>query len=169
VPVAGAIAERSRRVIPVTWDALSVDGRYGDGLLQDTVDLVKENLFGSVINPGIEDTYPLRLLDYAGKLVALELITPGIDLWMNMPTSENASDENRTWVDRAEKLRQLRDELLAETRRLAPEMETLIAALTGFRPTRRAVTAPGLSTIDDELLTPSPQEFSRPYARTARS
>jgi len=169
VPIAGAIAERARRVIPITWDALAVDARYGDGLLQDTVDLVKENIFGSVINTGIEDTYPLRLLDFAGKLVALELITPGIDLWMNMPTSERAQDENRTWVDRAEKLRKLRDELLVETRKLSPEMEALIAELTGFRPARRATTAPGLSTIDDELLTPSPQEFARPYARTARS
>lgn len=171
MPVAGAIAERARRIIPITWDALSRDPRYGDGLLQDAVDLVKETLFGDVMDPALEDTYPLRLLDFAGKLVALELISPGIDLWMNMPTSEvtTGTNESQTWVDRAQKLADQREELVAETRRLTPEMEALISELTGFRPTRRTSGAPGLSSIGDDLLTPSPQEFPRPYTRTALS
>lgn len=171
MPVAGAIAERTRRVFPVTWDALSSDPRYGDGLLQDTVDLVKENLFGKVIDIGIEDTFPLRVLDYAAKVIALELIPPGIDLWMNQPTSETTTgtNESTTYVDRADKLKQQRDALLAETRAGAAEMEALIAQITGFRPTRMTSGVPGLSSINDDLLTPSPQEFQRQYARTAFS
>lgn len=165
--VEGAIAERTRGILPVTWDALQRDtSRYGDGLLRSTIDTVKERVFGTVSAPATEATYPLIVIDYVAKLAALELITPGIDFWMNEPVSESATgtDENHAFVDRAEALRELRKSLLDETRRLAPEVGPLI----GYTRLSNAP-RPAINTLDDEFLTPSPQEFPRPFARTARS
>lgn len=166
MPVEGVIAEAARSTLPITWDALATDrSRYGDGLLQGKVDLVKETLFGSVITASAEETYPLRVIQYAGKLVALELISPGIDFWMNEPVSESATgtQEQHTFTDRANALRQLQAALLAETRRLAPEVLPLIGVVT---PLRRSY--PAISSADAELLTPSPLDLGRPYADTGR-
>ena len=165
--VAGAIAERARGILPVTWDALLGDSRYGGGLMRQTIDTVKENVFGEVVAPDDEEQYPLLALDYAAKLVALELISPGIDFWMNEPTAVSATgtNENHTFIDRAAMLRLLRDDLIEQTRLLAAD----VAGIIGYRrPSRRGV--PRLNTIDDELLTPNPQEFPRPFAasRTGR-
>jgi len=167
VAVAGVIAERTRGILPVTWDALSSDSqRFGEGLLRTTIDTVKERVTGQNVLPAMESAYPLLVIDYLAKLVALELINPGIDFWMSEPLSESASgtNENHTFTDRAEALRLLRGDLLDETRRLYPEVAPLIAY-------KRISLAPRprLNTIDDELLTPSPQEFPRPYRATERS
>lgn len=165
MPVVGAIAERTRGILPVTWDALQRDPRFGDALLQTVIDTVKQSVFGTIVAPTAESTYPVLAIDYAAKLVALELITPGIDFWMNEPLSESATgtNENHTFVDRAAQLQDLRRQLLEETRRMAAD----VAALIGYR--RPNSRRPLLNTIDDELLTPSPQEFPRPYAATGRS
>src|SRR4029077_13363952 len=108
--VAGAIAERARAELPVTWDALSLAPQFGDALLQTKIDSVKEAVFGVVVTPGAEDTYPLMVLNYVGKLVALEIITPGIDYWMSEPITLTASGTNETtaYTDRAAQLRLLR-------------------------------------------------------------
>jgi hypothetical protein len=171
MPIAGVIAERTRGIFPITWDALSSDARYGDDLLQGSIDLVKEMMFGSVISPALEDTYPLRVIDYAAKMTALELVPAGVDYWMNLSVQEvtTGTNESTAYVDRADKLLKLRDILLAETRAEAAEIEAIIGNSTGFRPTRLVSGPPGLSSINDELLTPSPQEFPRPYAATGRS
>lgn len=166
MPVAGAIAERARGILPVTWDALAADQRYGDGLLQSAVSLVKENVFGVVVAPDAEAAYKLIVIDYAAKLVVLELIPAGVDFWMNEPMSESATgtNENHTFVDRAGTLRELGRDLLIETRRIGPD----IAVLVGFRRVS-SKSVPKLSTMDDEFLTPSHQEFPRPYSATERS
>lgn len=164
--VDGAIAERVRGILPVTWDALSRDSRFGDGLLRTTIDVVKETITGTNVAPIAEGMYPLIVVDYLAKLAAVELCRPGIDYWMNQPTSESAQgvEENHTYIDRADALRQLREDLLAETRLKAPEVAPLIGytrVLGGPRPL--------INTLRDEFLTPSPQEFGRPYRATDRS
>lgn len=160
--VQGVIAERCRGILPITWDALSKDTRYGDDLLQATINHTKENVFGAVVSPTAEAAYPLMAVDYAAKMAAIELCTPGIDFWMNEPASESATgtNENHTFVDRAATLNQLRRNLLEETRRVAGD----ISAIIGFRRTSSRV--PLLNTIKDDFLTPSPQEFPRPFNRT---
>ena len=164
MPVEGAIAVAARSVLPITWDALASDhARYGDALLQGKVNLIKESLFGSVISTITEETYALRVLQFAGKLVALEIISPGIDFWMNEPVAESATgtNENHTFIDRAAALRQLQAALLAETRRLAPEVLPLI----GIPVTLKRI-VPTISFADAALLTPSPIDLGRPYAET---
>lgn len=149
-------------ILPVTWHALSQDTRYGDGFLGDVIDLVKEMVFGEVISTDEENTYALVIIDYAAKLAAIELCTPGIDFWMNEPVSESATgtNENHTFIDRAKQLSELRKTLIEDTRRMAGD----VAALLGFR--RFSPRRPLLNTMNDELLTPSPQEFPRPYVAT---
>jgi len=163
--VEGAIAERTRSLLPITWDALSRDSRYGDALLRQAVDVAKNAVFGTVVIPTAEGAYPLAAIDYTAKLAAIELCTPGIDFWMNQPSSESATgtNENHSFVDRVTALTQLRLQLIQETRRVASE----IADLVNFRQfsPRRAL----INTLDDEFLTPSPQEFPRPYVATDRS
>ena len=167
MPLEGAIAERTRAILPVTWDALAGDSRFGDGLLQTAIDYSKENVTGEVVVPADEaTTYPLIVIDYIAKMAALEIIPPWIDFWMNQPVSESATgtNENHSFEARAEVLKELRKDLLEETRRRAGE----IADILGFR-RQRSTGVPLSSTIDDEFLTPSPQEFPRPYAVTDRS
>ena len=159
--VDGVIAKRVQGVLPVTWDALTRDSRFGDDSMQQVIDTVKENVFGTVVAPAAESAYPLMAIDYAAKLIALEIIPAGIDFWMNeaMAVSATGTNENHTFTDRAATLRDLRDDLLRETRLMRADVE----ALLGFR---RATTrgVPRMNTIDDELLTPSPQDFPRPFA-----
>lgn len=165
--VVGAIAERARGIIPITWSALSADARFGDARLQTTIDTVKEAVFGTVSLPGLESALPLIVVDYVAKLVVLELINPGMDLLRaTAPTSVGATgtNEQEVFVDPVETLRQLRVELLAETTRLKPTVDPLI----NFRRVSGAP-RPLISTLDDPFLTPSPQEFPRPYRATDRS
>ena len=164
--VTGVIADRARAELPVTWDALSLAPQFGDALLQTKIDTVKEAVFGVVVTPGAEDTYPLIVLSYVGKLVALEIITPGIDYWMQEPTSVSASgtNEQTAYTDRANMLRLLREDLLKQTRLMWPDVSGLI----GFTRTNNGP-RPLLSTIDEPFITPSPLEFPRPYVETGRS
>lgn len=161
----GVIAERVRGILPITWDALSKDSRYGDDLLKSVVETVKSLVFGKSVPTTAEAAQPVLVVDYTAKLAAIEICTAGIDFWMNEPISESATGTNETHVfsDRAAALKEQRDLLLAETRRLEP----IIADLIGYRafsPRR-----PLSSTINAEFLTPSPQEFPRPFARTTYS
>lgn len=164
--VTGAIADAARSVLPVTWDALAGDSRYGDGFLARKVELVKENVFGEVIPEAQEDDHPLIVQDYCGKLVALTLIPAGIDFWMNaeITVTTTGTQEVAAYVDRAATLRQLGQDLLVETRKLQPDIEEIL----GFH-RQRATRRPLISTLDEDFLTPDPLEFPRPYARTGRS
>jgi hypothetical protein len=164
--VTGAIADRVRGIIPVTWDALSRDTRFGDVLLQNAISTKKEEIFGVAVSAAAEDLYPLAVLNYVAKLVAIELIPAGIDYWRSEPVSVSATgtNENVSYSDPVVALQQLREDLLAASRADWEFVQPLIdfRRLSGAR-------RPLMNTIDDELLTPSPQEFPRPYRVTDRS
>lgn len=163
--VAGVIAERVAGILPVTWDALSKDTRYGELRLRQTIDYVKFLVLGKVVTPTAEAAQPMLVIDYIAKVTAIELCTAGIDFWMNEPVAESATgtSEQHVYVDRAAALEKQRARLVEETRRLAPEIADLVD-FRAFSPRR-----PLSSTIDDEFLTPSPQEFPRPFVATDRS
>lgn len=165
--VAGAIAARTRAIIPVTWDALAISPLYGDGLLRATIDSVKERILGTNAAPGDEDTlYSAPVIDYLAKLSVLELIPAGIDFWMNEPVSvaTTGTSEQTTYSSRVQALQDLRRALIEETRKLQDQIEPII----GVIPVGRAPRA-SINTLTDDFLTPSPQEFPRPYSRTAFS
>lgn len=164
--VAGAIAEATRANLPVTWDMLSTSRKFGDALLRGKIDGVKEEILGSVGTPESEEELPLTVIKYMGKLVALELITPGIDMWRSEPTSlvTTGTNEQTSYSDPVEGLLKLRELLLKQTR----DEWTNVAPLINFRRIKGGP-RPAISTLDEEFLTPSPQEFPRPYRVTERS
>jgi hypothetical protein len=164
--VAGAIAEHTRAVLPVTWDMLSTSQKFGDASLRITIDTVKESLFGTVSDPEDEANLPLTVIRYVAKMVALELITPGIDAWRDNPISlvTTGTNEQTTYSDPVAALQQLRKDLLAETRAAWGD----VAPLIDFRRLSGGP-RPLINTLNDEFLTPSPQEFPRPYRVTERT
>lgn len=164
--VAGVIAERVRGIIPVSWDALSKDARFGETLLRDTIDTKKEEVLGEVVTPANESLYPLLVINYVAKLVALELLTPAIDFWRSEPVSlvTTGTNEQTTYSDPVVALEALRKSLLEQTRREWPLVKPLVTfSRISVAPRAR------INTLDDEFLTPSPQEFPRPYRVTERS
>lgn len=164
--VEGEIANRTKAIMPITWDALSKDTRFGEELIRSTIDTVKERIMGEVIDPENEGTYPLVVIDYLSKLSAIELINPGIDFWMSQPqsTTTTGTSEEVTYPARTTELRNLRTNLLAEIKRLEPEVIPLI----DYKRVSRAPRASS-STQNDPFLTPSPQEFPRPFGSTSFS
>lgn len=164
MPITGEIADRTKAIMPITWDALSKDSRYGEDLLQATIDTVKERIFGET--PPAENAMALVVIDYTSKLVALELINPGIDFWMSQPISASATGtaEDVTFPSRTAELRNLRTYLVAEIKKLEPEVIPLI----DYNRLSRAPRASS-NTQNDPFLTPSPQEFPRPFGSTSFS
>ena len=155
-----------RGLIPITWDALSTDKRgFGDELLQGAIDTAKEGIAGTVVDPLVEETYPLIVIDFIAKAATVEIIPGAIDYWMSQSISTVTTGTNETtaYESRVAALQNLRNQLTFEIRDKAAE----IAGLLGYR--RTDSRRPLLSSIDDLFLTPAPQEFPRPYKQTASS
>jgi hypothetical protein len=162
--ISGMIAERTQGILPVTWHALFNDNRYGEEFLQVVIDTAKEDATGEVITPSNEDTeYGYLVRDFIAKKAALQIIPAGIDFWMNQTIAEG-THEVTSFTDRAEQLRELYKLLLDEIK----GMEDEIAEILGYRRTS-TVGLPLINTLDDEFLTPSHQEVSRPWRATNRS
>ena len=64
------------------------------------------------------------LISYLGKRLALDIIIPGIDYWSKQALSLSAGErESKAYKDRAEDLKELRKQILADTAALLPEVE----------------------------------------------
>jgi len=151
----------------MTWDLLQADtARYGDDLLRTTIDTVKSRTMGTVVTPPNEVNYPMIVVDYLAKLTALELIAPGMDAWRINPISLTTTGTNEVvaYSDPIEALRELRKNLLEDTRKLKPLVDPLIDYIPLSNAPRAAI-----NTLDEDFLTPSPQEFPRPYRITERT
>lgn len=164
----GAIADRVRGLIPITWDALIKDARVGGGPLQVAVDLAKETVTGKVVDPNLEGNYPLVVIDYIAKTAVMEICPTGIDFWMNMATAITSTGTNEvtSYVDRAKQLDDLRKALLQETRAKQQEIAKMVNYWIDS-----GLSVPQLSSanINPFHLTPSPEEFPRPYRQTQYS
>lgn len=171
------IAAKVPQIIPLTWDALrratiqstgTQAPAFGDTAIQEVVDDVLADLFGEDNMPDVaaQDALPRKVQRWIAKLVSIELLTAGLEIFREAPISKNTtgSAEVITWEPRQEEMRKLRTDLLVETR--GDEAEML--ALLNLTPARQKG-VPLLNTIDDEFITPSHQEFPRPFARTNRS
>jgi len=166
--ISGMIADRTRGILPITWHALLTDTvRYGETFLQVAIDTAKEDVTGEVIAASEEDTaYSYLVRDFIAKKAVLQIIPAGIDFWMNQTIAESAegTHEVTSFTDRAQQLRELYTLLLNEIKGLEDE----IAEILGFR-RHSTVGLPAINTLDDEFLTPSHQEISRPFRATSRS
>jgi hypothetical protein len=154
----GEISYQTRQLLPLTWDALSKDERYGDRMLRNRVDYIKYKLFSTVVTPAAEaSVYNPLLQDYVSKEVALQIIPAGIDYWMNQHTtrSSHGTQEAVSYPDRINALERLQEWLLNEVRTLRPEFTDTFTV-------RRRGRGPKVSN-DDDLITPNPQEFGEPF------
>jgi hypothetical protein len=162
--VLGKIAQYARGELPLTWVALENDPNYGDLFIQHKVDSCILKLFNTPVTPTAQDAFDARVLDYAGKCVALDLITPGIDYWSKQPLSFGATGRNevKAYADRAAALRALRTDLLVQTREMWPEVSSL---LTSARVNR----IPNVPRVRDIAVahTPNPYDFEPAFGTVA--
>lgn len=152
----GEITEQARQIMPVTWDALSKDVRYGDRMLQTRVSYVKYKLFATVVDPTLEATiYNPLVQDYVAKVTALQIIPAGIDYWMEQHASISTTGtaESVAYPDRIAHLQKLQEWLLREISDLTPELPGLLTV-------RRKGRGPKVGNALD-LLTPNPQEYEK--------
>jgi hypothetical protein len=167
--ITGEIAQKARERIPVTFDALARDGdRYGESMIQGRIDSTKRILFGEVVDADEEATlYDPLATDYAGIKVAIALIPAGADYWASQNIQHTATNRNeqKLFLDRAEKLWHLQGELQAEAAALLPLVEDLLgpSPITGRKPGVMAVK----DTDDDEpFVTTDPFAFERAFERS---
>src|ERR1700754_1857099 len=112
--VAGVIADRIAGILPVTWDALSKDTRFGETRLRSTIDYIKFLVLNKTVTPTAEAAQPLLVIDYIAKLTAIELCAAGITLWMTELVAESATGtaEQHVYIDRAAALEKQRARLV---------------------------------------------------------
>lgn len=158
----GAVALRVKGLIPFSWYELSRAPEYGDSLLFQAIDIVEWTIFGRVLTDVEEAGYGLMVCDFLAKLAAIEIIPAAIELWMNKPIviSATGTNETESYEARIQLLKDLREAFIKETRAKMDEIAVVIGDPTKAK--SRAL----LNTIDDPFLTPSPQEFPRPFAET---
>lgn len=154
------ITEQTRSIMPITWDALDTAEEYGSAMLETRVDFVSALVLGDVPTDQEQGDLNILVIEFVAKKAALELIDTGIDFWMSreQTITQTGTDEMVSYPDRIAALKQLKLNLLKGIAELGPIIGPLI-------PTPRLPTsAPRLSSIDDELLTPNPQDMGAPYA-----
>ena len=151
----GEIATQVRQLIPLTWDALSKDPRYGDRMLSTRVNYVKYKLFSTVVSATVEESvYNPLLLDYTAKEAALQIIPAGIDYWMDqhITSSTNGSSEAVSYPDRIRHLQAVQEWLFREVAELREE-------LPGEFTVRRQGRGPAVSNDSTGNITPDPHDF----------
>lgn len=157
-PPAGKIADYARDELPETWKALSALPD-GDGLLNRRLTSTMLLLFGVELDSGAQDELPELVALYAGKKLAMSLITPGIDYWSKQKISLGARSETGAYKDRAEDLRQLRKDMTADLASLWPDVLPLLPdVLTG----RGNVDAPRVTELAN-AHTSSPYDFENAW------
>lgn len=157
--VSGEIAASAHGELPETWRALESDPNYGDDFLERKINSQMASVFGIPLSEEEQDGLDVRVVDYVGKLVALQLINPGIDYWSKQKTLQSAGErENSGWADRSQALKDLRKYLLEETRTMYPEISDLIPDR------RRTRTAVPVVTDIEVAHTPSPFDFEPAFA-----
>lgn len=156
----GRIADIAKSNIPIIWDALSGDTRVGDSTLLAREEFVETEIFGDTLDDSQEDALASLVANYAGMLLAVDVIDVSIDFWMIQ--SETATTQQpveiETYPERLKSLQERKKALLVRVAKIEPLVVPLIPSLLTQR------SRPLVSTIDDELLTPNPQDMGRKYA-----
>lgn len=134
--------------MPSTFDALRNDRRFGERRIQRVITLIQMRVTGSYVTPDLEiSTYPLPLLDYLSKRVALELCTPGIDYWARQEKTLTAQGptEITSFPEIINALKELRNHLTEQLEQDWREIEFLVPGVA-----QRKVVAMPASTTEFE-------------------
>ncbi len=155
----GRIADLTRAIMPVTWDALLQDSRIGDSVLDAQVTAAEIEIFTIALDDTEEDALQDIVAQYAANHAALRVIDTGIDFWMIQSQTETTTGTSEVvaYTDRIAALKELKTNIIERLARLTPLAEPLIPVIQDRR------SAPLLSSIDDPLLTPNPQDLGPIY------
>lgn len=159
----GQIYKTARSLIPITWDALATASFYGDGLLQDKINLVKEENLTVSVPPEDEGILNIRVIEYLAKLAVIAVIPAGVDYWgsQRIEVSATGTNENATYINRVEMLWDLYEKLVQQVLQDRDEIEELL----GTTKLRSAIGVPAMSDGGDEgFVTPNPTKHFREYA-----
>jgi hypothetical protein len=125
MPIAESpIALAARDELPETWNALLEAPTFGEPALERRLNTLMYRVFGAVLDEDEQETLSPVFVSYLGKRLALDIITPGIDFWSKQALSHSAGErESKAYKDRAEDLKELRKQLLADSTELLGEVE----------------------------------------------
>lgn len=159
------ITEQVKSIFPVTWDALSNDPVVGDSVLAARVNYAKNFVLGSEPSESEQKDLNALVIEFVAKTAALEIINTAVDFWKEKALSivTTGTNEQETYANRIDALEKLAKRLLVELAKLEP----IVAPLIPVVQERRSSGAPLLSTMEDDLLTPNPQDMGPAYAPKA--
>lgn len=157
----GRIADIAKSHIPVTWAALAADTRIGDPTLTAQENYVTNVVFGAIPDDSTQDDLAQLVADYAGMKLAVAVIDVAIDFWMDVEEDRITSGP-REEVQYAERLKHLQARKAALLREIAM-IEPQVIPLIPSQLAQTASSAPLLSSMGDDLLTPNPIDFGPIY------
>jgi hypothetical protein len=155
----GAIADRAKAYIPISWDGLSGDPRYGTTMLQGRINRAKYEVLGAGYPvENAEVTIPEDQIEHIAKRAVVKVIPAAIEFWVDKPISKNTSGtaEIVSYESRVQSLRtlfiQLQQEIAVEEPTVTPILQT-----SGF---------PAVSDGENEILvTENPHTFPPAWTR----
>lgn len=157
----GLVADATKSHMGETFDGLVSSEHYGSGYVMRKIDVIKQRVLNSPPDVEDEDTLHKLVIDYLGKLAAIDLMPAAIDYWARQAqTDSTGSDPTETvsYPDRLEAMKQLQEELLRQTRR----DEIVVTPLLEDPRTRDAVlVGPAIDEVDDCKVTAEPRFFPR--------
>jgi hypothetical protein len=119
------IALAARDELPETWAALLAAPTFGEAALERRLNTLMYRAFGTPMDEAEQEALSPVLISYLGKKLAIDIIIPGIDFWSKQALSLSAGErESKAFKDRAEDLKELRKQLVADTAALLGEVET---------------------------------------------
>lgn len=118
------IALAARDELPETWNALLEAETFGEPALERRLNTLMYRAFGAEMTEEEQALLSPVMISFLGKRLALDIIIPGIDYWSKQALSHSAGErESKAYKDRAEDLKELRKQILADTAAMLPEVE----------------------------------------------
>jgi hypothetical protein len=156
------IALAARDELPETWAALLANPNFGEEALERRLNTLMYRAFGTPMDEADQEALSPVLISYMGKKLAIDIIIPGIDYWSKQALSLSAGErESKAYKDRAEDLKELRKQLVADSSALLGEVEAELP----FVPRRLTDTARVQSSgLLEPHVTPDPMTFPGIYA-----
>lgn len=124
------IAQHAKDEIPSTWKALIAEPEFGEEALGRRLKRVIGLVFGTELDVDEQEALDFRVQLYLSKLLVLDLIRPGVDYWSKQAISMSAGErESKAYGQRAEDLKKMREELLAEAANLLLDIQPLLPSV----------------------------------------
>lgn len=115
----GVLADRVRAKIPLAYDELKNDTRYGEPLLQSNIELAKFTLFNTIVSASLEATaYNPLIQDYIAKSAVVRIIPGAVDYFTSKPISISTSgtNESASYPDRIQNLWRIHERMIQEVK-----------------------------------------------------